>query len=70
MELQAFMIDMVKSELEDAVGRSNVSVSASDKLSYGVDYFWISRMWVDKGRTPPQPDIIVRPSRSPGAVQH
>ncbi len=61
MEFRAFMVDMVQSELEDAVGASHVSISASDKLSYGVDYFWVSRMWVDKGRTPPQPDIVVRP---------
>ena len=61
MKLVSFMTEMVRSEFEDAVGRENVSVSASDKLSYGVDYFWISRMWADKGETPPQPDIIVRP---------
>ncbi len=61
MKFQAFMIDMIRSELEDAVGNANVSVSTSDKISYGVDYFWIARMWVDKGRIPPAPDIIVRP---------
>ena len=61
MEFRAFMVDMVQSELEDAVGPKNVSISNTDKLSYGVDYFWVSRMWVDKGRIPPQPDIVVRP---------
>ena len=61
MKLQAFMIDMVRNELEDAVGVENVSVSKADKLSYGVDYFWIARMWADKGQVVPQPDFIVRP---------
>ena len=61
MEFKAFMVDMVRSELEDAVGREHVSISQADKLSHGVDYFWVSRMWVDKGRTPPVPDFVVRP---------
>ncbi len=61
MECQAFMCDMIRTELEDAVGIENVSDSHADKLSYGVDYFWVSRMWADRGRTPPAPDLIVRP---------
>lgn len=61
MEKQAFMSDMILCELEDIVGVENVSVNEADKLSYGVDYFWIARMWVDKGQRPPQPDVIVRP---------
>lgn len=43
------------------VGEDNVSVNPADKLTYGVDYFWVSRMWADKGRRPPEPDVIVRP---------
>ncbi|MEA5107953.1 MAG: FAD-binding oxidoreductase [Sphaerochaeta associata] len=61
MEKQAFMNDMILSELEDVVGVNNVSINEADKLSYGVDYFWVARMWVDKGQKPPQPDVIVRP---------
>lgn len=61
MELKAFMVNMVQTELEDAVGEENVSSSYADKLTYGVDYFWVSRMWADKGETPPQADFIVRP---------
>lgn len=67
MEMKAFMANMVLSELEDAVGQENVSVGEAEKLTYGVDYFWISRMWADKGRRPPEPDFIVRP-RSPEEV--
>ncbi len=62
MEMKSFMFNMVLSELEDAVGEENVSLSKADKLTYGVDYFWLSRMWVDKGLQPPTPDIIVRPA--------
>ncbi len=61
MERKAFMSSMILTELEDAVGAENVSVSMSDKATYGVDYFWLSRMWVDRGQTPPMPDFIVRP---------
>lgn len=61
MERRAFMPDMVRSELEDIVGVENVSTKESDKITYGVDYFWISRMWADRGMTPPDADYIVRP---------
>ena len=61
MEKRAFMFNMVLSELEDIVGQENVSTRECDKLTYGVDYFWISRMWADRGQTPPAADFIVRP---------
>ena len=61
MEKRAFMFNMILSELEDIVGQENVSTREADKLTYGVDYFWISRMWADRGETPPAADFIVRP---------
>ena len=64
MERKAFMGDMIRSELEDAVGVENVSVSVSDRMTYGVDYFWVGRMWADRGQVPPMPDWIVRPGSS------
>ena len=64
MERRAFMDDMVRSELEDIVGEQNVSVAASDRMTYGVDYFWVGRMWADRGRMPPMPDWIVYPGSS------
>ena len=60
MERKAFMCDMILTELEDVVGVENVSTSKSDRAAYGVDYFWIGRMWVDRGEKPPMPDWIVR----------
>ena len=61
MERKAFMNNMILTELEDVVGTENVSTAPSDRATYGVDYFWISRMWEDRGQTPPMPDYIVRP---------
>ena len=62
MEKRAFMFNMILSELEDIVGQENVSTREADKLIYGVDYFWISRMWADRGETPPAADFVVRPA--------
>ena len=62
MELKAFMPGMILDELADAVGGyENVSMEMSDRATYGVDYFWIGRMWQDRGEVPPMPDWIVRP---------
>ena len=61
MEKKAFMCDMIRTELEDVVGVENVSTSQSERMTYGVDYFWIGRMWADRGQMPPMPDWIVRP---------
>ena len=56
-----FMFNMIRSELEDVVGRDNVSVTESDKISHSVDYFWLSRMWADRGLRMPEGDFIVAP---------
>lgn len=65
MELKAFMPGMIFDELADAVGGyDNVSVETSDRATYGVDYFWLGRMWQDRGQVPPMPDWIVRPGSS------
>ena len=61
MEFKGFMINMIQSELEDAVGVENVSCTKAEQTTYGVDYFWLSRMWADKGNTPPAPEFVVRP---------
>ena len=61
MEFKGFMLEMIRSELEDAVGVENVSSQSAGKLAHGVDYFWISRMWADRGMEVPQPDFIVQP---------
>jgi alkyldihydroxyacetonephosphate synthase len=61
MEAKGLMADIIRSELEDVVGYENVSTKTSEGLVYGVDYFWLSRMWADRGKQPPRADYIVRP---------
>ena len=61
MEFRGFMRDMILTELEDAVGVENVGTGMGQKLAYGTDYFWLSRMIVDKGGEPALPDYVVRP---------
>ncbi len=61
MKYEAFMPEMILTELEDIVGQENVSIEEGERLIYGVDYFWIGRMWSDRGKTPPMPDFVVRP---------
>lgn len=61
MQIKSFMWDMIRFELEDVVGTENVSTSKTERDTYSVDYFWISRMWQDRGAEGPLPDIIVRP---------
>lgn len=39
MEFKGFMLEMIRSELEDAVGQENVSSKSAGKLAHGVDYF-------------------------------
>ncbi|MBR6791242.1 MAG: FAD-binding oxidoreductase [Oscillospiraceae bacterium] len=64
MQLKGFMFDMIQNELEDAVGRANCSTREADKIIHGIDYFWLSRMWADRGMTPPEADIIVCPKNA------
>jgi len=61
MQMNDFMMNMILSELEDAVGRENCSTRPIDKLAHSVDYFWLSRMWVDRGGRMPEADIVVSP---------
>ena len=61
MQVRSFMTDMILFELEDAVGKENVSTKQTELRVYSVDYFWLSRMWEDKGAVGPLPDVVVRP---------
>ena len=61
MHKSGFLLDMIVSELEDAVGRENCSTREIDKLVHSVDYFWLSRMWADCGIKMPEADIVVSP---------
>ncbi|MDR1828314.1 MAG: FAD-binding oxidoreductase [Methylobacteriaceae bacterium] len=61
MNPKGYMTQMILSELEDAVGRDNVSTRETDKIVTAVDLFWIPRMWADRGQYPATADVIVRP---------
>ena len=58
-----FQLQMIETELRDLVGRDAVRVltEESDRLIYSVDYFWVPRMWLDRGQKPPVPDFVVLP---------
>ena len=56
-----FLFTQILTELEDAVGRENCSVKDIDKLTHSVDYFWLSRMWADRGKIMPEADFVVAP---------
>jgi alkyldihydroxyacetonephosphate synthase len=47
--------------LEAIVGADRVSTSATDRLIYSVDAYWMPQMWLDRGRLTPQPTVIVHP---------
>jgi alkyldihydroxyacetonephosphate synthase len=53
--------DQIQTELEGMVGRENVLITEAERFGYGVDYFWVPRMLVDRGEPLPLPDIVVKP---------
>ena len=59
---ESYLFDMILFELKDIVGIENVSTSTSDKISYSVDFFWVSELWHDRGEKSPTPDFIVHPN--------
>jgi alkyldihydroxyacetonephosphate synthase len=61
MTISDFMWMQIQTELESLVGQDYVTTSEAIRLSYAVDYFWIPRMLIDRGQTPPLPDIVVQP---------
>ncbi|RGX54696.1 MULTISPECIES: FAD-binding oxidoreductase [Anaerotruncus] len=62
MEMNEILWTTIRSELEDAVGPDNVDCSIADRITHGVDGFWISHMLVANNRIPPMPDFVVRPN--------
>ena len=61
MERTEFLNAFILTELEDAVGKENCSIRAIDRVAHSVDYFWLSRMWADRGQRMPEADFIVCP---------
>ena len=60
-QMNKFLFAMILTELEDAVGKENCSTRAIDKVTHSVDYYWLSRMWADRGKRMPEADFVVCP---------
>ncbi|MGD8585160.1 MAG: FAD-binding oxidoreductase [Chloroflexota bacterium] len=54
--------EMIRSELEEVVGKDFVSVDPTDKLVYSTDWSWMPQMWLDRGQKLMPPDYIVHPA--------
>jgi alkyldihydroxyacetonephosphate synthase len=52
---------MILHELAGIVGRDHVISAEADRTIYGVDYYWVPRMLIDRGQLPPLPDVVVLP---------
>ena len=50
---------MLTSELASIVGEGNVSTKETDKLAYSCDYYWVPRLWIDRGLPCTTPDVVV-----------
>ncbi len=57
----SYHLDMVRTEIEDIVGRDSVLDSEVDRLAYSSDIFWVPVMWTDRGKLPSLADLIVFP---------
>jgi len=55
---------MIISELQSLVGKENVSLTEADRFAYSCDYYWVPRVWIDRGRMPNLPDVIVHVENS------
>ena len=68
LDHRSYMFDMILFELQDIVGKDNVSTKHSDREVYSIDYFWVPEMYHDrqKGRNiiRPAADFIVHPADS------
>jgi alkyldihydroxyacetonephosphate synthase len=51
-------------ELRAIVGDEGVTDREVDRLAYATDTYWVSQMWLDRGVTPPTPDVVVRPEEA------
>ena len=63
-QMNEFLFAMILTELEDAVGKENCSTRAIDKVTHSVDYYWLSRMWADRGCRMPEADFVVCPENA------
>jgi alkyldihydroxyacetonephosphate synthase len=56
-----FQTTHLAADLAGIVGPKYVITAEADRFIYGVDYYWLPRMLVDRGLTPVLPDLVVLP---------
>ncbi|MGQ9494437.1 MAG: FAD-binding oxidoreductase [Anaerolineae bacterium] len=61
MSISDLQFKMILNELTAIVGKEHVITTEADRTIYGVDYFWVPRMLIDRGKLPPLPDAVVLP---------
>jgi alkyldihydroxyacetonephosphate synthase len=54
-------LQMVLNQVAGIVGSENVLDETADRTIYGIDYYWVPRMLVDRGGLPPLPQAVVLP---------
>lgn len=61
MNMRELQFRMILHELAGIVGHEHVVTDEADMTPYSVDYFWVPRLMIDRGRLPPLPDVVVLP---------
>jgi alkyldihydroxyacetonephosphate synthase len=59
--MDSFRTTHLAADLAGIVGSKYVVTAEADRFIYGVDYYWVPRMLVDRGLTPALPDVVVLP---------
>lgn len=62
MHLTGYALEMLRTELEDAVGRDNVIAVKETRKELSIDLYWLTYMWKEYDQEMPLPYFVVRPS--------
>ena len=55
------ILDVIRNELADVVGYEDVIVEETERTPYGLDYYLVPQIWLDRGLKPNLPDCVVFP---------
>ena len=58
---ESLLFSVIKNELIDIVGDEDVTVREADRIVYGMDYYLVPQLWMDRGLVSSRPDWIVFP---------
>lgn len=61
METTKHQWDQIQYQLEMIVGKDRLQTGQAELLGYGVDYFWVPRMLIDRGAPVPLPKMVALP---------